>query len=56
MRSWQTYVALIPIVLASLSLYARSRSMWGKKNEKGTVDAYERALRIQEQRERKFRR
>jgi len=56
MPKWQTYLALIPIALAALSLYVRSRSTFARKNRKGALDAYERALRIQEQRERKYRR
>jgi uncharacterized protein YmfQ (DUF2313 family) len=56
LRRWETYLALIPIVLASFSLYVRGRSVFAKKNTRGTLDAYERALRIQEARERKLRR
>jgi uncharacterized protein YmfQ (DUF2313 family) len=56
LRRWETYLALIPIALAIFSLYVRGRSVFAKKNTKGTLDAYERAVRIQEARERKFRR
>lgn len=77
MRRWETYLALLAVVLASLSavsigghprpllafcaiallavvIYARLRSSFTSKKKKRTFDAYERALRIQEERERKY--
>lgn len=78
MRRWETYLALLAVILASLSVvkigghprpvlaftaialiavvgYARLRTqLTTGKRSKPVVDAYERALRIQEERERKY--
>jgi ABC-type dipeptide/oligopeptide/nickel transport system permease subunit len=77
MRRWETYLALLAVVLASLSavkfgghprpvlafaaigllgvvIFARLRSGITSKKQKRTFDAYERALRIQEERDRKY--
>jgi hypothetical protein len=78
MSRWETYLALLAVVLASLSVvdigghprpalafaaiallffagYARVRKqLTSAKKSRPTLDAYERALRIQEERERKF--
>lgn len=78
MTKWETYVALLAVVLASLSVvniggrprpvlafaavallvfigYARlRRQVHSPKKKQRTLDAYERALRIQEERERKY--
>lgn len=78
MTRWETYLALLAVVLASLSVvtigghqrpvlafaaiallvfigYARlRRQMISGKKAAPKVDAYERALRIQEQREQKY--
>lgn len=77
MRRWETYLALIAVVLASLSavsigghprpvlafaaiallavvVTSRLRSSITSKKQKRTFDAYERALRIQEERDRKY--
>lgn len=78
MSKWETYLALLAVVLASLSVvsiagrqrpvlafaaigllgvigYARlRRQMTSVKKSRSTPDAYERALRIQEARERKY--
>lgn len=75
---WETYAALLAVVLASLSVvsiggrprpilafaaialllvvgYARMRrQLLRPKKDTHALDAYERALRIQEQRERKY--
>jgi hypothetical protein len=74
---WETYLALVAVVLASLSaipiggrprplpafaaiailvaiVYMRFRSAFTRRRAKRTFDAYERALRIQEERERKY--
>ncbi len=79
MRRWETLIALLAVVLASLSaaniggrprpvlafaaiavlaalLYARLRMSLRTGRRKRTFDAYERALRIQERREGKYRR
>jgi uncharacterized membrane protein YebE (DUF533 family) len=80
MSRWETYGALLAVVLASLSAlkvgghprpvlafaaiallalvaYARlRRQLMGGRKKQRTFDAYERALQIQEQRDRKFRR
>jgi NADH:ubiquinone oxidoreductase subunit 3 (subunit A) len=78
MNRWETYVALLAVVLASLSVvniggsprpvlaiaaiallfligYLRLRRQLtpGRKKQR-TFDAYERALRIQEERDRKY--
>jgi hypothetical protein len=79
MSRWETYAALVAVVLSSLSVvnfggqrhpilafsaiglllvigYARiRRELTHPKKRERTFDAYERALRIQEERERKFR-
>lgn len=77
MRRWETYLALIAVICASLSavsiggrtrpmlafaaiallaavILTRLRSALAGKRTKRTFDAYERALRIQEARERKY--
>jgi len=78
MNKWETYVALLAVVLASLSVvtiggrprpvlafaaiallvfigYARlRRQLASPKKAQRTFDAYERALRIQEERDRKY--
>lgn len=78
MTRWETYGALLAVVLASLSVvpigghprpvlafaaiaalaavgYARlRRQLLRPKKERRALDAYERALRIQEERERRF--
>lgn len=78
MTRWETYLALLAVVSASLSVvtigghprpvlafaaiallafigYARvRRQMVSAKKTQPKLDAYERALRIQEQRERKY--
>lgn len=78
MSKWETYLALLAVVLASLSVvsigghprpvlafaaialligvgYARVRRQFGSaRKSQRTFDAYERALRIQEERERKY--
>jgi hypothetical protein len=78
MTRWETYLALLAVVLASLSAlkigghprpvlafaaiamlaficYIRLRAQFtGRKKQQRTLDAYERALRIQEERERKY--
>lgn len=78
MTRWETYGALLAVVLASLSVvpiggrsrpilafaaiavlaavgYARlRRELLRPKKARRTPDAYERALRIQEERERRF--
>ncbi len=78
MKRWETYLALLAVVLASLSAiqiggqprpvlafsaiallaligYARFRAQFtGGRKQKRTFDAYERALRIQEERDRKY--
>lgn len=78
MNRWETYLALLAVVLASLSVvsigghprpvlafaaitlllavgYARLRRQFTvRARKKNKVDAYERALRIQEERERKY--
>ncbi len=77
MRRWETYLALLAVVLASFSvvriagqprpilafaaiailvliLYVRLRYALTSKKQKRTFDAYERALRIQEERDRKY--
>lgn len=77
MRRWETYLALLAVVLASLSVVSigghprpvlafaaiallalvissRLRSSITAKKHKRTFDAYERALRIQEERDRKY--
>lgn len=79
MRRWETLIALLAVVLASLSavnmggrphpalafaaiavlvalLYARLRASVRTEHRKRSFDAYERALRIQERREGKYRR
>lgn len=79
MTRWETYLALLAVVLASLSVvnigghprpvlafaaiallaligYARvRRQLTSAQKKQPTLDAYERALRIQEERERKYR-
>jgi membrane protein implicated in regulation of membrane protease activity len=78
MTRWETYLALLAVVLASLSVvnlggrprsvlafaaiallfvvgYARlRRQVTSAKKSASSFDAYERALRIQEERDRKF--
>jgi hypothetical protein len=78
MTKWETYVALLAVVLASLSVvniegrprpvlafaaialvvfigYARlRRQMQSPRKKQRAFDAYERALRIQEERDRKY--
>jgi hypothetical protein len=78
MKRWETYLALLAVVLASLSairiggqprpvlafsaigilvliLYVRLRMyLTGGHKQKRTFDAYERALRIQAERDRKY--
>lgn len=78
MSRWETYLALLAVVLASLSVvsigghprpvlaiaaiallifigYTRlRRQLTQPKKRESTPDAYERALRIQEERERKY--
>lgn len=77
MRRWETYLALLAVILASLSAvsiagrprpllafaaiailglvaYLRLRAGLAGKKKKRTFDKYERALRIQEERERKY--
>lgn len=78
MSKWETYLALLAVVLASLSVvsiggrprpllafaaiallafvgYARlRRQLTASRKARRTFDAYERALRIQEERERKY--
>lgn len=78
MGRWETYLALLAVVLASLSAlkigghprpvlafaaiallallgYTRLRAQFtGRKKKQRTFDAYERALRIQEERDRKY--
>jgi hypothetical protein len=77
MNTWETYLALLAVVLASASavniagrprpilafaaiailiaiVYVRFRTAFMKKKTQRTFDAYERALRIQEQRDRKY--
>ena len=78
MGRWETFVSLLAVVLASLSvmnlggrprpilafaaiallvvvIYVRLRSqITSSKKQRRTFDAYERALRIQEERERKY--
>lgn len=78
MRRWETFAALLAVVLASLSAikigghprpvlafaamallalvaYTRLRAhLTNPKKKQRTFDAYERALQIQEERERKF--
>ena len=78
MSRWETYLALLAVVLASLSVvsigghprpvlafaaialllaigYTRLRRQFTlSKRKKTKLDAYERALRIQEERERKY--
>jgi len=80
MTKFETYVALLAVVLASLSVvsiagrprpilalagialllfvcYSRLRAQFtSAKSRRPKLDAYERALRIQEEREQKFRR
>jgi hypothetical protein len=79
MRKWETYLALVAVVLASLSalkiggqqrpilafaaiamlivvVYVRMRMALTARKAKPAFDKYERALRIQEQREGKYRR
>ena len=79
MSRWETYLALLAVVLASLSVvnigghprpvlalaaiallifvgYTRLRRQFtAKRTSQRTFDAYERALQIQEERERKYR-
>ncbi|HET6894287.1 MAG TPA: hypothetical protein VFH72_02795 [Candidatus Baltobacteraceae bacterium] len=78
MNKWETYVALLAVVLASLSVvniggrprpvfafaaiallifigYARlRRQLQSPQKKQRAFDAYERALRIQEERDRKY--
>lgn len=78
MSRWETYLALLAVVLASLSVvsigghprpalalaaiallffigYTRLRRQFTRqKSREPKLDAYERALRIQEERERKY--
>lgn len=78
MSRWETYLALLAVVLASLSVvsiggrprpvlafaaiallfavgYIRlRRQLMQPQNKHAKLDAYERALRIQEERERKY--
>jgi len=51
------FLAFAAIALLLLVSYSRLRAqLTGSRKRDGAVDAYERALRIQEARERKFRR
>lgn len=77
MRRWETYLALLAVILASLSVvkfgghprpvlayaaiallalvaYSRLRAQLTAKRQRRMPEAYERALRIQEERERKY--
>lgn len=77
MNRWETYLALLAVVLASLSVvsigghprpvlafaaialllgvaYTRLRRQLTLAKRRKPTDAYERALRIQEERERKY--
>lgn len=77
MKRWETYIALVAVILASLSAvkigghprpvlafaaiallglicYLRLRAKLTGRRKQTSIDAYERALRIQENRERKY--
>lgn len=50
----QPFLAVLAIATLAILVYMRFRGAVTKKAQKPTFDAYERALRIQEDRERKY--